>query len=209
MIIAYNPTTAAALTSAPSNNDIIFDLSGVAIYARGIKFDGKAYSVFKKHTSSSGGGYDGLVPVPSYNSDSTTRFLREDGTWVVPTNTKYSVVTSSTDGLVPMFDSADGTIDSNSSDWVLTNSNGTIGWYKLPINAFLNNTYSSLSEFSSDSTHRLVTDTQISNWNTVYNIMTTDSDSVINKWQEVVDFLATYTETDTLATLLSNKVDKT
>lgn len=207
MKIAYNPTTAAALTSAPSNNDIVFDLSGVAIYARGIKFDGKAYSVFKKHTSANSGGYNGLVPVPSYTI-SSTRFLREDGTWVVPTNTKYSVVTASSDGLVPKFDAADGTINNNSNDWVLTNNNGAIGWYKLPANAFLNNTYSSLSEFSQDSTHRLVTDTQIANWNAVYNIMTTDSDTVINKWQEVVDFLATYTEADTLSNLLNNKVNK-
>ncbi len=36
----------------------------------------------------------------------------------------------------------------------------------------------------------------------------TDSDTVINKWEEVVAFLDTYTEADTLAKLLSNKVDK-
>ena len=35
-----------------------------------------------------------------------------------------------------------------------------------------------------------------------------DADSVINKWEEVVAFLDTYTEADTLANLLSNKVDK-
>lgn len=39
-------------------------------------------------------------------------------------------------------------------------------------------------------------------------LMGTDSDTVINKWQEVVNFLANYTEADTLANLLSNKVDK-
>ena len=53
-------------------------------------------------------------------------------------NTTYSVVTSTANGLVPMFDAADGTIDSSSSDWVLTNNNGSIGWYKLPANAFKN-----------------------------------------------------------------------
>ena len=36
-----------------------------------------------------------------------------------------------------------------------------------------------------------------------------DSDDIINKWEEVVAFLDTYTEADTLANLLSNKVDKT
>ena len=37
-----------------------------------------------------------------------------------------------------MFDAVDGTIDSDSTDWVLTNNNGSIGWYKLPANAFKN-----------------------------------------------------------------------
>jgi hypothetical protein len=40
MKIAYNPKTEAALTAAPSNNDITFDLSGMAIYVKGVKFDG-------------------------------------------------------------------------------------------------------------------------------------------------------------------------
>ena len=40
-------------------------------------------------------------------------------------------------------------------------------------------------------------------------IVGADSDQIINKWEEVVAFLDTYTEADTLANLLSNKVDKT
>ena len=44
------------------------------------------YSVFKKHTSSNTGGYDGLVPVPSYTT-TNIRFLREDGTWSIPSDT--------------------------------------------------------------------------------------------------------------------------
>lgn len=39
-------------------------------------------------------------------------------------------------------------------------------------------------------------------------ILGADSDQIINKWEEVVAFLDTYTEADTLANLLSNKVDK-
>jgi hypothetical protein len=86
MKIAYNPTTAAALTTAPNNNDITFDLKGLNIFTRGIKFKGTdtTYSVFKKHTSSGSGGYNGLVPVPSYTA-TNVRFLREDGTWSIPT----------------------------------------------------------------------------------------------------------------------------
>ena len=82
MKIAYNPKTAAALTTAPANNDITFDLSGLSIYVKGVRFKGTdtTYSVFKKH-GSSGGGYDGLVPVPDYNNDSKNRLLKEDGNW--------------------------------------------------------------------------------------------------------------------------------
>ena len=85
MKIAYNPKTAAALTTAPANNDITFDLRGLNIFVRGEKFKGTdtTYSVFKKHTSAGSGGYNGLVPVPSYTA-TNVRFLREDGTWSIP-----------------------------------------------------------------------------------------------------------------------------
>lgn len=85
MKIAYNPKTAAALTIAPANNDITFDLRGLNIFVRGEKFKGTdtTYSVFKKHTSAGSGGYNGLVPVPSYTA-TNIRFLREDGTWSIP-----------------------------------------------------------------------------------------------------------------------------
>lgn len=83
MKIAYNPQTGAALTTVPSdnNNDIIFDLSGLAIYAKGVRFDGRAWTIFQKHTDKDNpNGYAGLVPAPSYTT-TTTRFLREDGQW--------------------------------------------------------------------------------------------------------------------------------
>lgn len=85
MKIAYNPKTAAALTTAPANNDITFDLRGLNMFVRGEKFKGTdtTYSVFKKHTSAGSGGYNGLVPVPSYTA-TNIRFLREDGTWSIP-----------------------------------------------------------------------------------------------------------------------------
>lgn len=87
MKIAYNPTSAAPLNGAPSGdylNAITFDLAGHNIYARGEMFKGTdtTYEVFKKATQSAV-GYNGLVPAPSY-TDTNVRFLREDGTWVVP-----------------------------------------------------------------------------------------------------------------------------
>lgn len=94
MKMAYNPKMAAALTTAPANNDITFDLRGLNIFVRGEKFKGTdtTYSVFKKHTSAGSGGYNGLVPVPSYTA-TNIRFLREDGTWSIPTAFTYTQLT--------------------------------------------------------------------------------------------------------------------
>lgn len=95
MKIAYNPKTAAALTTAPANNNITFDLRGLNIFVRGEKFKGTdtTYSVFKKHTSAGSGGYNGLVPVPSYTA-TNIRFLREDGTWSIPAAFIYTQLTN-------------------------------------------------------------------------------------------------------------------
>lgn len=85
MNIAYNPLSEGALSQAPSDNDILFDLPGKCIYARGVQFKGTdtIYQVFKKNTSSQGGGYNGLVPAPDYQ-ESNSRYLREDGKWIIP-----------------------------------------------------------------------------------------------------------------------------
>lgn len=92
MRIAYNPKSAEPLKVAPSGdyqNAITFDLAAHNIYARGELFKGTdtTYEVFKKHTTSNNGGSNGLVPVPSYTT-TAIRFLREDGTWVVPHNSE-------------------------------------------------------------------------------------------------------------------------
>lgn len=96
MKIAYNPD---ATTSIPEllqyyEHDIIFDLVGRNIYARGTKFAGTdtTYNVFRKHQSDIE-GCNGLVPAPS-NTDTNTRFLREDGQWLnimITTNDVYSL----------------------------------------------------------------------------------------------------------------------
>ena len=140
MKIAYNPKTAAALTVAPSNNDITFDLPGQSIYVKGVKFDGKAYSIFKKYTSATAGGYNGLVPAPSYNDGSTNRFLKEDGTWGVPEGTGSTIVSSTASGLAPKIGTAAAsTVTTQADEWVLTSTKGaTPTWRKLPTNAFLN-----------------------------------------------------------------------
>ena len=135
-----HPTTSGNkhIPSGGSSGQILrWSADGTAVWGAD---NNTTYSNFVKSGS---GAKAGLVPAPSTTAG-TTKYLREDGTWQVPpnTNTTYSVVTSSANGLVPMFDASDGTIDSSSTDWVLTNNNGSIGWYKLPANAFNNTTYS-------------------------------------------------------------------
>ena len=136
MKIAYNPIGGAVLTVSPPENDITFDLPGQAIWAKGVRF-GK-YETFLKHTSASGGGRDGLVPAPNYTA-TAVRFLREDGTWIVPTNTTYNVVSNTTDGLAPKVINTNTSTITNTY-YILASSNGsaTPSWYKLPTSAFAN-----------------------------------------------------------------------
>lgn len=53
---------------------------------------------------------------------------------------EYTIVDATKDGYVPKADGSDGIIDSSTKDWVLTydSSSKSLGWYKLPTNAFLN-----------------------------------------------------------------------
>lgn len=62
-----------------------------------ITFTNTTYNTFLKETAANTGGRNGLVPKPNYNDGSKTRFLREDGTWVIPTNTSYTFA-NGTDG---------------------------------------------------------------------------------------------------------------
>lgn len=82
--------------------------------------------------------------IPSGGSSGQILRWSSSGTavWGAENNTTYNVVTASANGLAPMFDAADGTIDDSANDWVLTNKSGTLGWYKLPANAFKYRTYS-------------------------------------------------------------------
>lgn len=145
--------------------------------------------------SADNNGTSGLVPQPTKGNQA--KFLRADGSWATPTNTTYSVVTAAKNGLVPMFDAADGTIDAQDSDWVLTNNNGSIGWYKLPANAFNNSTYSVMSgaTTSADGTQGLVPKPTKSNvdmflkgdgtWatptNTTYSVVTKTANGLVPK----------------------------
>lgn len=97
MKIAYNPITSPALVSAPNNSNITFDLPAANIYVKGVRFKGTdtTYSVFKKHNSNGTGGYNGLVPAPSYTTNNL-RCLREDGVWAIPAQASSTLYTQLT-----------------------------------------------------------------------------------------------------------------
>ena len=86
--------------------------------------------------SSSAAGKSGLVPAPlaTYHND---RFLKADGTWAVPPNTTYAVVTDDTDGLMSSEDKAklDG-IAKNANNYVHPNYTArNSGLYKVTVDA--------------------------------------------------------------------------
>lgn len=75
----------------------VTEVTKTDITALGIPGEGKVYNNFTGATTSTD-GVSGLVPAPSKGD--ATRYLRSDGTWVVPPNTTYNVATSSSNGLM-------------------------------------------------------------------------------------------------------------
>ncbi len=71
------------------------------------------YSAFKGATSSAAGG-SGLVPAPA--TTNATQYLRGDGTWATPTDTKYNNASTSSAGLMSAGDKA-------KLDGIATNAN--------------------------------------------------------------------------------------
>lgn len=93
---------------------------------------------------------------------------------------------------------------------ILTNGSAN-GWklYTLNISGW-NNAANNAHSHSNKSVLDGITSTLVSNWNTAYNfvntITRTDADKVINKWDEIVNFLAGITEDNKLNTLLNSKL---
>ena len=81
---------------------------------------------------------EGWAYVKKINDEAAEFYVDYDANTRLQVGKQYNVVSATEDGIVPKFDAADGRIDSNSSDWVLTNNNGSLGWYRLPTNAFKN-----------------------------------------------------------------------
>ena len=111
-----------------------------------VNITGTAGAVAWSNVSDKPSYYDAKAIKGITRSGTTFTYTCMDGTTGTfsqqDSNTTYGLVSASANGLAPMFDAADGTINSQANDWVLTNKSGTLGWYKLPSNAFNNSTYS-------------------------------------------------------------------
>ena len=94
--------------------------------------------------SSSAAGSAGLVPTPAAGKQAS--FLRGDGTWAVPTNTTYSVVTSTANGLMSydMFNKLSG--------------------IEAGANKYIHPTSHPASMITQDANYRFVSDTEKSKW---------------------------------------------
>ena len=93
---------------------------------------------------------------------------------------------------------------------ILTNGRAN-GWklYTLNISRW-DNAANNVHSHSNKSVLDGITSGLVTNWNTAYNFVSTitgtDTDKVINKWDEIVNFLAGITEDNKLNTLLNSKL---
>lgn len=83
MKIAFNPSTVAALTSPPNNNDITFDLRGRNIFARGVKFQGTDTNTWRSiqiNGTSIGTNILNIIGATASTKDGITSIVTRD-TW--------------------------------------------------------------------------------------------------------------------------------
>lgn len=159
-ISAGSASSAAALTSnAGSSTQPVYFSGGKPVacsYTLGKSvpadalFTDHTYGNMKGATSSSAGSA-GLVPAP--NIGEQLKFLRADGAWVIPTNTTYSVGTSSYLGITKLYtetgSATDGTMTQNA---ITTALNG-----KSPTSHTHNYAGSSSSGGAANSANKLAT----------------------------------------------------
>lgn len=159
-ISAGSASSASALTSnAGSSTQPVYFSGGKPVacsYTLGKSvpadalFTDHTYGNMKGATSSSAGSA-GLVPAP--NIGEQLKFLRADGAWVIPTNTTYSVGTSSYLGITKLYtetgSATDGTMTQNA---ITTALNG-----KSPTSHTHNYAGSSSSGGAANSANKLAT----------------------------------------------------
>lgn len=212
-----NSIKASYLKSATVNGNVltIVDQSDSEI-----TFTNTTYNTFLKETAANTGGRNGLVPKPNYNDGSKTRFLREDGTWVVPTDTKNTAgSTNSTSKLFLIGATSQAANPQTYSNSSVYTTNGTL--YATTFVGNLDGTYiNKLTGYkiaeaigSIAATDSLNTALGKLEFKTdfIYNdLFGTDNDDVINKWHEIVDFVDSVAEgTDITDEFVTRKTAQT
>ena len=190
MRIAFNPSTVAALTTPPNNKDITFDLRGRNIFARGVEFKGT----------------DTWRPVvDNLTSDSTTSSLSAKQGKTL----KALIDGKSNSGHTHAWNSL--THSSTTANQAILTNGSANGWklYTLNISAW-DNAANKAHSHSNKTLLDGITSALVSSWNTAYNfvnnITKADTDKVINKWDEIVNFLAGIDSSNKLNTLLNSKL---
>lgn len=159
-ISAGSASSAAALTSnAGSSTQPVYFSGGKPVacsYTLGKSvpadalFTDHTYGNMKGATSSSAGSA-GLVPAP--NIGEQLKFLRADGAWVIPTNTTYSVGTTSYSGTTKLYTSTGSATDGTMTQNAITSAlNG-----KSPTSHTHNYAGSSSSGGAANSANKLAT----------------------------------------------------
>ena len=88
--------------------------------------NGKAANKNMTGASADANGAAGLVPAPTKGA--ANRYLRSDGTWVIPPNTTYSQATTSTLGLVKLYTATGTAVDGTMTQKAITDAlNGKSG----------------------------------------------------------------------------------
>lgn len=157
---AGSASSAAALTSnAGSSTQPVYFSGGKPVacsYTLGKSvpadalFTDHTYGNMKGATSSSAGSA-GLVPAP--NIGEQLKFLRADGAWVIPTNTTYSVGTSSYLGITKLYTETGSATDGTMTQNAITSAlNG-----KSPTSHTHNYAVSSSSGGAANSANKLAT----------------------------------------------------
>lgn len=163
---AGSASSAAALTSnAGSSTQPVYFSGGKPVacsYTLGKSvpadalFTDHTYGNMKGATSSSAGSA-GLVPAP--NIGEQLKFLRADGAWVIPTNTTYSVGTSSYLGITKLYTETGSATDGTMTQNAITSAlNG-----KSPTSHTHNYAGSSSSGGAANSANKLATARKIGN----------------------------------------------
>lgn len=159
-ISAGSASSAAALTSnAGSSTQPVYFSGGKPVacsYTLGKSVPADA--LFTDHTygnmkgaTSSAAGSAGLVPAP--NIGEQLKFLRADGAWVIPTNTTYSVGTSSYLGITKLYTETGSATDGTMTQSAITSAlNG-----KSPTSHTHNYAGSSSSGGAANSANKLAT----------------------------------------------------